>query len=316
VLWVLLFGLSSAAFAQRSISTARTSFGQLAGLRATFDPLELKSSVALVVDQETNEVLLSKNHEAILPMASITKLMTALLVVQAELPLEEQLSIESQDIDLEKGSRSRLEIGAALTREELLHLALMSSENRAAHALARHSPGGVRTFVRNMNQRAQALGMLDTYFVDPTGLSSRNQSSARDLAVLVKAAYQHPLIRDFSTSAEHHIFMGEKDLQFRNSNELIRRGEWDIGLQKTGYIVEAGRCMVMQTRLAGRQLIMVLLDSAASAERTEDAERIRRWLLFGLEPSALALDPATSLPPPSVRVPVLVEDVSRTPSQE
>ncbi|MBP6902139.1 MAG: D-alanyl-D-alanine endopeptidase [Burkholderiaceae bacterium] len=257
---------------------ARASFGQLQGLHGSLDPLDLKSSVALVVDQDTNEVLLSKNPGAVLPIASITKLMTALLVVEAQQPLDEMLTISQEDVDTEKGTGSRLSVGTQLTRGEMLHLALMSSENRAANALGRHYPGGLANFVPAMNRKAQALGMADTHYVEPTGLSSRNQSSAQDLARLVKVAHQVPLLRELSTSQEAQVAVGRRVMQFRNTNGLIRNPEWEIGLQKTGYIVEAGRCVVMQAQLAGRKLIMVLLDSAGKYSRIGDAERIRRWL--------------------------------------
>jgi D-alanyl-D-alanine endopeptidase (penicillin-binding protein 7) len=188
------------------------------------------------------------------------------------------LSISQDDIDTEKGSRSRLTVGTQLTREEMLHLALMSSENRAANALGRHYPGGLTAFVAAMNRKAQALGMSDTRYVEPTGLSSQNRSSARDLAILVNAAHGHQILRDLSTSPEYLVAVGHKQLQFRNTNGLVRNPEWEIGLQKTGYISEAGRCLVMQTKLAGRKLIMVFLDSAGRYSRIGDAERVRKWI--------------------------------------
>lgn len=260
------------------VEPARPSFGQISGLHNTDDALALKSSVALVMDQDTNEVLFSKNSGAVLPIASLTKLMTALVVVEARQPLDEILTVTEEDIDLEKGSHSRLAVGTQLTREEMLHLALMSSENRAANALGRHYPGGLRSFVIAMNHKAVELGMADTRYVEPTGLSSRNQSSARDLATLVDAAYQHPLIRELSTSQEYQVVVGRRQLQYRNTNGLVRNPTWEIGLQKTGYISEAGRCLVMQARLAGRKLIMVFLDSAGKYSRIGDAERVRRWI--------------------------------------
>ncbi|MGE4052157.1 MAG: D-alanyl-D-alanine endopeptidase [Piscinibacter sp.] len=256
----------------------RPSYGQLAGLRNTDDDLDLKSSVALVMDQETNEVLLSKNPDAVLPIASITKLMTALVVAETQLPLDEMLTITQEDVDTEKGSRSRLRVGTQLSREEMLHLALMSSENRAAHALGRHYPGGLKAFVEAMNAKAALLGMSDTHYVEPTGLSSKNQSSAKDLATLVKAAHEHQIIRDLSTSPEYSVAVGKREMQFRTTNALVRNPTWEIGLQKTGYISEAGRCLVMQATLAGRQLIMVFLDSAGKYSRLGDAERVRRWI--------------------------------------
>ena len=257
---------------------ARPSFGQLYGLHNTADSLELKSSVALVVDQDTNEVLFSKNSQAVLPIASLTKLMTAVIVTEAHLPLNETLTVTDADIDTEKGSHSRLKVGTQLTREEMLHLALMSSENRAAHALGRYYPGGIDAFVAAMNRKAHELGMNDTHYVEPTGLSSLNQSSARDLATLVNAAHRHQIIRELSTSPEYQVAVGHRPLQFRNTNGLVRSPSWDIGLQKTGYITEAGRCLVMQARMAGRKLIMVFLDSAGKYSRIGDAERVRRWV--------------------------------------
>ena len=261
-----------------SFEPARPSFGQLYGLHHTADSLELKSSVALVLDSDTNEVLFSKNPQAVLPIASLTKLMTAVVVTEANLPLNETLTVTDEDIDTEKGSRSRLKVGTSLSREEMLHLALMASENRAAHALGRSYPGGVDAFVAAMNQKARELGMVDTHYVEPTGLSSRNQSSARDLAVLVKAAQEHPMIREFSTSPEYEVEVGNRPTHFRTTNALVRSPAWDIALQKTGYITEAGRCLVMQARMAGRQLIMVFLDSTGKYSRLGDAERVRRWV--------------------------------------
>jgi D-alanyl-D-alanine endopeptidase (penicillin-binding protein 7) len=260
------------------VAPPRLSFGQLSGLHAADDPLALQSSVALVIDQDTDEVLFSKNPQAVLPIASITKLMTALVVSEAALPLDQLLTVTQDDVDTEKGSRSRLVVGTQLTRGEMLHLALMASENRAAHALGRHYPGGQGAFVAAMNRKARELGMSDTRFVEPTGLSSANQSSARDLAVLVKTAHHYPLIRELSTSLEHEVLVGERALQFRNTNALVKNPLWEIGLQKTGYISEAGRCVVMQAQLAGRKLIMVLLDSAGRYSRVGDAERLRKWL--------------------------------------
>jgi D-alanyl-D-alanine endopeptidase (penicillin-binding protein 7) len=260
------------------VEAAHPSFGQLAGLHGTPDDLQLKSSVALVLDQDTNEILLNKNSEAVLPIASLTKLMTAVVVTEAQLPLDEVLTIAQDDVDTEKHSGSRLRVGTQLTRGEMLHLALMSSENRAAHALGRHYPGGLEAFVEAMNKKASELGMADTRYVEPTGLSSHNQSSARDLATLVKAAYGHQIIRELSTSPEYQVAIGKRQMQFRNTNLLVRSPNWDIGLQKTGYISEAGRCLVMQAQMAGRKLIMVFLDSAGKYSRIGDAERVRKWV--------------------------------------
>jgi len=257
---------------------ARLSFGQMAGLHAVNDPLDLKSSVALVVDQDTHEVLLSKNDHAVLPIASLTKLMTGLIVSDARLPLDEMITITEADIDTEKGSRSRLSVGTTLSRGELMHLALMSSENRAAHALGRTYPGGMDRFVALMNARAARLGMKDTRYVEPTGLSSGNRSSAHDLATLVAAAADNRLLRQLTTSHGYEVALGERMLQYNNTNRLVHNPEWQIGLQKTGYISEAGQCLVMQARVAGRKLIMVFLDSSGRGSRLGDAERVRRWV--------------------------------------
>jgi D-alanyl-D-alanine endopeptidase (penicillin-binding protein 7) len=257
---------------------ASPSFGQIAGLHAVSDPLALKSSVALVIDQDTHEVLFSKNDHAVLPIASLTKLMTGLLISQAKLPMEEPLTITQDDVDTEKGSSSRLSVGSTLTRGEMLHLALMSSENRAAHALGRTYPGGMEAFVAQMNAKARLLGMADTHYVEPTGLSSKNQSSARDLATLVNIAHGDPLLRELSTSPGYEVAVGRRTLQYNNTNGLVKNPSWEIGLQKTGYISEAGRCLVMQTQIAGRKLIMVFLDSAGKFSRLGDAERVRHWV--------------------------------------
>ncbi|HEU4460314.1 MAG TPA: D-alanyl-D-alanine endopeptidase [Methylibium sp.] len=263
---------------KRRVVIVQPSFGEIQGLRATDDPLDLRSSVALVVDQDTNEVLLEKNAEVVLPIASLTKLMTSLVVVEATQPLDEVLTISQDDVDTEKGSRSRLAVGTQLTRGELLHLALMSSENRAAHALGRHYPGGLEAFVRAMNARAALLGMDRTRFVEPTGLSNRNRSTAKDLVTLTAAAYEQPLIRELSTSTEHEVEVRHRTVHFRNTNGLVGNPDWSIGLQKTGYIAEAGRCLLMQAQLAGRKLIMVFLDSAGKYSRIGDARRVRDWI--------------------------------------
>jgi D-alanyl-D-alanine endopeptidase (penicillin-binding protein 7) len=263
----------------RVVLPQRPSMGQQIGLHLTEDPLELKSGVALVVDAQTSEVLFSKNPQAVLPIASITKLMTAVVVAEAQLPLDERLTVGLIDsFETGKWSRSRLTPGTQLTRGELLHLALMASENRAAHTLGKNYPGGVTAFVEAMNRKAAELGMHGTRFVEPTGLSSDNRSNAEDLSVLVKTAMEVPVIRELSTSPEASFAVGSKQLQFRNTNGLVRNPSWEIAVQKTGFISEAGRCLVMQAKLAGRELIMVLLDSAGKYSRIGDAERIRHWL--------------------------------------
>jgi len=288
-------GIKTVAVKRRSVMRAaiplRPSYGKLAGLHSTQDLLDLKSSVALVVDQDTHEVLFRKNDSAVLPIASLTKLMTGVLISEAKLPMDEIISITQDDVDTEKGSSSRLRVGTELSRGELLHLALMSSENRAAHALGRTYPGGLNVFVAQMNTRARMLGMADTVYVEPTGLSSRNQSSAKDLATLVNFAYNDPLLRELSTSPGYQVAVGNRTLQYNNTNRLVKNPEWEIGLQKTGYISEAGQCLVMQARIAGRKLIMVFLDSAGKLSRLGDAERVRRWVESAPVPAAV---PATT----------------------
>ena len=257
---------------------ARLTAGEIAGLHLTNDPLDLKSNVALVVDQKTSDVLLEKNAAVALPIASITKLMTGLVVVEAGLPMDEVLTVTNDDIDREKFTGSRLRIGSQLTRADMLHIALMSSENRAASALGRHYPGGLPAFVKAMNAKARALGMTSTRYVDPTGLSSGNVSSALDLAKLVVAAYEHPVIRRYSTDTAYVVEPGAGMLHYKNSNYLIKKSDWDIGLQKTGYISEAGRCLVMQTMIEGRSVVMVFLDAKGKLSRAGDASRVRRWI--------------------------------------
>ncbi|GIZ50621.1 D-alanyl-D-alanine endopeptidase [Noviherbaspirillum aridicola] len=255
--------------------------GDMAGLHHTRDPLSLASNAAFVIDQHTSQVLFEKNATVALPVASLTKLMTALVVVEANQNMEEMLEVTSDDIDREKHSGSRLRVGAHLSRADMLHIALMSSENRAASALGRHYPGGLPAFVAAMNARARSLGMTQTHYVDPTGLSSNNVSSARDLAKLVAAAYRHPAIRHYSTYPRYAVDVGRSQLHYMNSNRLVMNPDWDIGLQKTGYISEAGRCLVMQARIDGRPVIMVFLDSKGKDSRLADAGRVRRFIESG-----------------------------------
>lgn len=254
------------------------SAGDLVGLSKTHDPLDLKSNVALVLDQENAQVLFEKNSNIALPIASITKLMTGLVVVEAHQNMDEVLEITSDDIDREKNSSSRLRVGARLTRANMLHIALMSSENRAASALGRNYPGGLPAFVAAMNAKAKALGMNDTHYVDSNGLSSHNVSTARDLAKLVIAAHEEPILCQYSTDTQYVVNTGRRSLQYANTNHLVKNPEWEIGLQKTGYINEAGRCLVMLTKIEGRSVVMVLLDSKGKFSRVGDASRIRKWL--------------------------------------
>jgi len=240
--------------------------------------LVLRSASALVEDQRTGELLVQKHVEEVLPIASITKLMTAMVVLDAQMNLNESLTIESEDVDTLRHSRSRLRVGTCLTRRDALLLALMASENRAAHALGRTYPGGIGAFVSAMNAKAQALGLKETRFDDPSGLSSGNVSSARDLARMVDTAYHYRLIREFSTCEETMINSGRRTLRFCNSNRLVRNSRWQIGLSKTGYIDESGPCLVMQARIAYRPLLIVLLDSPGKLTRFADANRIKQWL--------------------------------------
>lgn len=238
----------------------------------------LRSAIALVKDANTGEVILDKNSETIAPIASITKLMTAMVVLDRSLDLEQRVVVSTDDVDTMKGSRSRLRTGSVLTRRQLLLIMLMASENRAAAALARTYPGGTEKFVSIMNAKAQLLGMRDTRFVEPTGLSSENVASANDLVRLVGAAHRYPLIREYTTRESATVESYGRALSFRNTNTLVRNPDWDIKLSKTGYISEAGRCLVMRTRVAKRDLIVVLLDSWGRYSRIGDANRIRKWL--------------------------------------
>jgi D-alanyl-D-alanine endopeptidase (penicillin-binding protein 7) len=259
-------------------AVAALSAGDLAGLSHTGDPLSLRSNVALVLDQETSEVLFEKNSNVALPIASITKLMTGLVVVQAHQDMGEVLTVTDADVDRHKFTSSRLRVGARMTRGDLLHIALMSSENRAAAALGRNYPGGIGAFVAAMNDKARELGMSDTHYVDSSGLSSDNVSSARDLAKLVGVAHQEPLLREFTTDPNYVVAANGRPMRFNNTNYLVSLPDWNIGLQKTGFINEAGRCLVMQALIQGRKVIMVFLDSKGKMSRTADAGRIRRWL--------------------------------------
>lgn len=250
-------------------------------VHAAVDRLGLNAAAVLVLDQDTGEELYAKNADAVLPIASLTKLMTGLVLISAGLPLDERISISNADVDRLKGSSSRLPVGTTLSRGEMMHLALMSSENRAAHALGRTYPGGMDRFVRLMNAHAQLLGMNHTRYVEPTGLSSGNRSSARDLARLVATAGEQTLLRRLTTSLSHDVNLGRRVIPYRNTNALMWDPAWDINLQKTGYIREAGRCLVMQTEMDGRRLIMVFLDSDSGQSRIADAKRVRQWVAMG-----------------------------------
>lgn len=247
---------------------------------ADIDPsrLALYSSSALVIDQSTGQAVLEKHPDTVVPIASISKLMTAMVVLDAKLDLHEVIAIGEDDVDGLKGTRSRLPVGTTMTRETAMLLALMSSENRAAHSLGRHYPGGMPAFVQAMNRKAQALGMTNSRFEEPTGLSSNNVSTAHDLARMVTAAARYPEIRAFSTTAEARVELNGRPTDFHNTNALVRSDNWEIGVSKTGYISEAGRCLVMQARVADKPVVIVLLDSVGKMTRVGDANRIKRWM--------------------------------------
>ncbi len=249
--------------------------------------LQLASSKALIVNQNTGEVIYAKNTNLPTPIASITKLMTAMVMLDAKLSLDDEIYVSDEDVDYLKGTGSRLSVGSKLSRSDMLQLALMASENRAASALAHNYPGGRVGFVKAMNYKAQELGLKNTHFADPTGLDSGNVSTAEDLAKLVQAAYQYAEIRLASTSPSHDVYVEgrESPVGFVNTNGLVRAGEWQIGLSKTGFINEAGRCLVMQAIIAGEPMIVILLDSNGKLSRIGDANRIRKWMEYNSEPS-------------------------------
>ncbi|HZS68070.1 MAG TPA: D-alanyl-D-alanine endopeptidase [Burkholderiales bacterium] len=240
----------------------------------------LRSSSALVLDADTGEVVIDKNADAVTPIASITKLMTAMVILDRGLDLNQRIVISREDSDSLKGTRSRLRPGNILTRGELLLIALMASENRAAAALGRTYPGGLEPFVAAMNAKAAALDMRDSRFVDPTGLSPNNVSSARDLVKLVRAAHEYSVIRDYTTKDRAMVRASDRGrpLSYHNTNGLVRAHRWDVELSKTGYISEAGRCLVMRVKLASKDLIVVLLDSWGRQSRIGDANRIKKWV--------------------------------------
>ena len=270
---------SAAAAAAGAVSAAKAS----TSTNGASNGLDLKSSAALVFDVIDGRALYAKNGDQVSAIASITKLMTAIVVLDAGLPLDEAIRIERSDIDTLKGTGSRLRIGSSFTRRDLLHLALMSSENRAASALGRNFPGGIEEFVTRMNARAIELGMLKSHFVEPTGLSHGNVSTADDLALLVRASLDYPLIREFTTtrSAQVHTADHRHVLGFGNSNGLISNPQWQIDVSKTGYISESGLCLVMHVRINDRPIVIVLLDSHGKYTRIGDANRIKKWLENG-----------------------------------
>ena len=247
-------------------------------VRTSPDSPGLRSASVFVFDETHASVLYSKNADVAAPIASITKLMTALVVADAKLPLDERIQVTGEDRSLHKGAASRLAVGTTLTRGDLIHLALMSSENRAAHALGRSYPGGVEVFVEAMNAKAHALGMTHSHFVDPAGLSSENVASPEDLAKLVMAASHDRTIREYSTDRSYAVAIGRHMVEFRNTNSLVGNPAWDIVVQKTGYISEAGKCLVMQAHIDDRTVVMILLNSNGRYTRVADARRVRKWM--------------------------------------
>jgi serine-type D-Ala-D-Ala endopeptidase (penicillin-binding protein 7) len=245
------------------------------------DP-KLKSSSVLIVDQSDSSILYARNSDVAHPIASITKLMTALVVLDAKQPLDEPIQISEDDRDWPKGSFSRLTVGTTLTRGDLMHLALMSSENRAAHALGNHYPGGITAMVEAMNAKAARLGMTSSHFVEPTGLSSENVASPEDLSKLVIAASKNPTIREYSTDRSYTVRVHRRLVEFHNTDNLVANPTWNIIVQKTGYIAEAGKCLVMNAVIEGRSVIIVLLDSMGKYTRVADAKRIKTWMESGV----------------------------------
>jgi len=275
--WGILEAQGTIGFSKSSRSPDHRNYSHVTAIRVP-QKLILRSASALVEDQQTGECLVQKKAETVLPIASITKLMTAMVVLDAQMNLQESITVEPEDVDRLRFSRSRLPVGTRLTRGEALLLALMASENRAAHALGRTYPGGLDAFVIAMNAKSKSLGLAETHFEDPIGISSGNVSSARELVRMVDAAYQYSLVREFTTRKEVTIHSGRRTLKFRNSNLLIRSRSWQIGLSKTGFINEAGRCLVMQAHVAQRPVLIVLLDAQGKLTRFGDANRIKHWI--------------------------------------
>jgi D-alanyl-D-alanine endopeptidase (penicillin-binding protein 7) len=277
----LSVGLASTAYAGHAEARSRADNAAPAEHK-----LSLHSAAALIQDQETGEILYGKNASTVTPIASITKLMTAMVVLDAGLDLQETITISNEDMDALRGTHSRLKPGASLSRDELLRVALMASENRAAAALGRTYPGGIGAFTHAMNHKAQMLGMNGSHFDDATGLSSANVSSAEDLVKLVRAAHKYELIRSYTTMTGQEVRVAGRPLAYHNTNRLVANGSWNIGLSKTGFTNDAGRCLVLQAKLAERQVIIVLLDSLGKLTRIGDANRIRAWLEANARPQS------------------------------
>jgi serine-type D-Ala-D-Ala endopeptidase (penicillin-binding protein 7) len=291
---LLAASVCQAAYAQEMLRTHAR--------RAPAEEPALRSSAALVLDTTHSSVLYSRHSNIAMPIASITKLMTALVVMDAGQPLDEMLLVSAEDRARGRGAFSRLTPGAELSRGDLMHLALMASENRAAHALARAYPGGVEACVRAMNAKARELGMASAHFVEPTGLSDENVASAEDLSKLVMAAAQVPVIREYSTDTRYEVRIGRHLLTYRSTDSLTSKPDWDIVVQKTGYISQAGRCLVMQTVIENRTVVIVLLNSYGKRSRVADARRIRRWMeaTERAHPALAPAEPAPDAPAPAV----------------
>jgi D-alanyl-D-alanine endopeptidase (penicillin-binding protein 7) len=288
----LSLGLGSVAYSDHAEARNRAE-------HAAVHKLSLRSAAAIIQDQETGEILYGKNASTVTPIASITKLMTAMVVLDAGLDLDETITISSDDMDSLRGTHSRLKPGASLSRDELLRVALMASENRAAAALGRTYPGGIEAFTRAMNLKAQMLGMAGSHFDDATGLSSANVSSAEDLLKLVRAAHRYELIRSYTTMTGHEVHVAGRPLAYHNTNRLVANGSWNIGLSKTGFTNDAGRCLVLQAKLAERQVIIVLLDSWGKLSRIGDANRVRAWLEANARPQSSGVHKAAQRSKPA-----------------
>jgi len=291
ILLVVAFGLTTGAYGSKAMAITidqsilehpsaakkKTATQSKSKQKWTKNP-KLRSASVFVTDPSNGKVLYEKNANAVVPIASITKLMTAMVVLDAKLKMNEKLTVTKKDIDTLKKSGSRLKVGTKLSRKNMLRLALMASENRAASSLSRHYPGGSKAFVSAMNKKARALGLKKTHFKESTGLNWANVSNAHDLARMVTAAHKYRLIRKFTTTAKYTLTINRKKETFRNTNKLVRKSDWDISLSKTGYIKEAGRCLVMQAKVAKKPTVIVLLDSQGSMTRIADAKRLRYWI--------------------------------------
>lgn len=275
---LLLLSVSCCVLASPTAEPKQPPAQRAAASKPSAPRADVRSAAYVVVDERSSEVLLEKDADTAVPIASITKLMAALVVLEAGQPLDEVLKITQDDRMIDPGGRSRLAVGASLTRGELLRLSLMSSENRAANAVGRNYPGGLPSLLQAMNAKAKALGMKSARFVDATGLSSGNVSSPRDLVKLVNAAARHPLIREYSTDPEETVIVGKQVLEYRNTNQLVGKPDWDILVQKTGFTNAAGQCLVMKAIIDDRPIVMVLMNSFGKLTRVADARRVRKWM--------------------------------------